>query len=172
MYIPGPSWVRNCLGEPPSLGWTVSKAGAIENDWQNPTNEKRKIYKILKPDNTNNTNYIQLQELWIVSSIVLMLTLMGHNMVSISFRISSEIQNMLVCALLLHRSSEAKRRNKRVFNYCQTSVSFFNQRRILSVYQSLLALHLSGTPSLKTGTRPPSCQLLDNCLNMCFVWPG
>ena len=28
---------------------------------------------------------------------------------------------------------------------------------IFSGYQSLLALYLSGTPSLETGTRPPSC---------------
>ena len=31
---------------------------------------------------------------------------------------------------------------------------------------SLLALHLSGTPSLKTGTSPTSCLLLDNHLYM------
>ena len=30
--------------------------------------------------------------------------------------------NLLVCALLLRRYSQAKRRNKRLFNYCQTSV--------------------------------------------------
>ena len=35
---------------------------------------------------------------------------------------------------------------------------------IFSGYQTLLALHLSGTPSLKTGTRPPSCLHLDNHL--------
>ena len=29
---------------------------------------------------------------------------------------------------------------------------------------SLLALRLSGTPSLETGIRPPSCFHLDNCL--------
>ena len=33
-------------------------------------------------------------------------------------------------------------------------------------YQSLLALYLSGTPSLKTGTSPPSCLYLDNPLYM------
>ena len=43
---------------------------------------------------------------------------------------------------------------KRVFNYCQTSILFFTNGGILSGYSSLLALHLSGTPSLKTGTSP------------------
>ena len=76
-------------------------------------------------------------------------------------------KQLLVWALLLHRSSQAKRRNKRVFNYCQTSVLYFTNGGILSGYQSLLASHLSGTPSLKTGTRPPNCLLLDNCL---YIW--
>ena len=35
---------------------------------------------------------------------------------------------------------------------------------IFSGYQSLLALNFSGTPSLKIGTRPPSCLHLDNRL--------
>ena len=35
---------------------------------------------------------------------------------------------------------------------------------ILSGYLSLLALHLSGTPSLRTGSRPPSCFHLNNRL--------
>ena len=34
------------------------------------------------------------------------------------------------------------------------------------IYLSLSALHLSGTPSLQTGTRPPSCFHLDNSLYM------
>ena len=53
---------------------------------------------------------------------------------------------------------------KRVFNYCQTSVLFFTYRGILSEYFSLQALHLSGTPSLKTGTRPPRYLHLHNRL--------
>ena len=44
------------------------------------------------------------------------------------------------------------------------SVLFFIYRGIPSGYSSLLALHLSGTPSQKTGTRTPSCLLLDNRL--------
>ena len=52
------------------------------------------------------------------------------------------------------------------FTYCQTSVLSFTNGGILSGYRSLLALHLSETPSLKTGTSPPSCQLLDNQLYM------
>ena len=55
-----------------------------------------------------------------------------------------------------------KRRNKRVFNYCQTSVLFFISGGILSGYLSLLALHLCGTPSLRTGSRPPSCFHFNN----------
>ena len=51
-----------------------------------------------------------------------------------------------------------------LLNYCQTSVLFFTNGGILSGYLSLLALHLIGTPSLKIGTSPPSCQLLDNHL--------
>ena len=38
---------------------------------------------------------------------------------------------------------------------------------ILSEYLSLLALHLSGTPSLRTGSRPPSCFHLNNHLYIC-----
>ena len=37
---------------------------------------------------------------------------------------------------------------------------------ILSVYLSLLALHLSGTPSLKTGTCPPSCHAIMASLDL------
>ena len=40
----------------------------------------------------------------------------------------------------------------------------FTNRGILSAYLSLLALHLSGNPSMKTVTSPPSCQFLDNRL--------
>ena len=40
---------------------------------------------------------------------------------------------------------------------------------ILSGYLSLLALQISGTPSLMTGTSPPSCLLLDNHLFIFFV---
>ena len=54
--------------------------------------------------------------------------------------------------------------NKRIFNYCQTSVLFFTNGGIHRGYLSLLALHLSGTPRLKTGTSNLSCLLLDNCL--------
>ena len=39
---------------------------------------------------------------------------------------------------------------------------------IFSGYQSLLVLYLSGTPSLRTGTSPPSCLYLDNHLYMTF----
>ena len=35
---------------------------------------------------------------------------------------------------------------------------------IFSGLQSLLALYIGGTPSQMTGTRPPSCLQLDNCL--------
>ena len=42
----------------------------------------------------------------------------------------------------------------------------FTSGGILSEYLSLPALHLSGTPSLKTNTSPPSCQLLHNWLFM------
>ena len=38
--------------------------------------------------------------------------------------------------------------------YCQTSVLFFSNGGILSGYLILLTLHLSGIPSLKTGTSP------------------
>ena len=44
---------------------------------------------------------------------------------------------------------------KSVFYYCQTSVLFLYNWGIFSGDQSLLALYLSGTPSLKTGTSPP-----------------
>ena len=50
------------------------------------------------------------------------------------------------------------------FNYNQTFVLSLTKGGILSGYQSFLALHLSGTPSLKTGTSPPNFQLLDNSL--------
>ena len=54
---------------------------------------------------------------------------------------------------------------------------------IFSGYQSLLALYLSGTPNLMTGTSPPSCLHLDNSLFMspdshmkknwsCAAWRG
>ena len=39
---------------------------------------------------------------------------------------------------------------------------------IFSEYPNLPAFHLSGTPSLKTGTRPPSCLHLDNHLYIQF----
>ena len=52
----------------------------------------------------------------------------------------------------------------RVFNYCQASALFFTNGGIPSGYSSLLALHLGGTPSLKTGTSPSSCLLVNNCL--------
>ena len=54
--------------------------------------------------------------------------------------------------------------NKRLINYYQTSVLFFIYGGILSRYSSLLALHLSGTPSLKTGTRSPRYLHLHNRL--------
>ena len=55
-------------------------------------------------------------------------------------------------------------RNKRVFYYCQTSGLFLYNTGIFSWYHSLQALYLSGTPSLTTGTRPPSCLHLNNRL--------
>ena len=71
----------------------------------------------------------------------------------------------MLCQIILWRFF-FRLRNKRVFNYFQTSVLFFISRGILSGYSSLLALHLSRTPSLKTGTGPPSCLLLNNRLYM------
>ena len=56
--------------------------------------------------------------------------------------------------------------NKRVCNYYLTSVLFFIAGGIPSGNLSLPALHLSGTSSLQTGTRPPSCFYLDNRLLM------
>ena len=53
-----------------------------------------------------------------------------------------------------------------MFYYCQTSVLFLISGGILSGYLSLPALHLSGTSSQRTGTRPPSCLYLDNRLFM------
>ena len=44
----------------------------------------------------------------------------------------------------------------------------FTNGGILSGYLSLLALHLSGFPNLRTGNGPPSCQLLDNRLFTTF----
>ena len=41
--------------------------------------------------------------------------------------------------------------------YCQKTVLFLYNGGIFSGYRSLPALYLSGTPSLKTGTSPPSC---------------
>ena len=56
--------------------------------------------------------------------------------------------------------------NKRVFYYCQASVLFLYNG---GGYQSLLALYLSGTPSQRTGTRPPRCLYLGNRL---YIMPG
>ena len=64
--------------------------------------------------------------------------------------------------LCLYISSQTKSRNKRVFYYCQTSVLFLYNGGIFNGYPSLLAFHLSGTPSLMTGTRPASCLHLNN----------
>ena len=55
------------------------------------------------------------------------------------------------------RSSQAKRRNKSVFNYCQTSVLSLSTLGSLVDHRAWEALHLSGTPSLTTGTSPLSC---------------
>ena len=69
--------------------------------------------------------------------------------------------------------SQRKRRNKRVFNYCQTKECFTTVKQVFFSYTTegyyseqpdLLALYLSGTPSLMTGTRPSSCLHLDNGL--------
>ena len=43
------------------------------------------------------------------------------------------------------------------------------RRENVSLYLSLLALHLSGIISLKTGTSPPSCLLLDNRLYIQYI---
>ena len=64
------------------------------------------------------------------------------------------------------QKQQTKRGNKRVFNHSQTNVLFFTNGGILGGYSSKLDLHLSGTPSQKTGTSPPSCLLLDNRLYM------
>ena len=53
-----------------------------------------------------------------------------------------------------------------MFYYCQTSVLLLYNGGIFSGYQSLLALYLSGNPSLRTGTRPPSCLYIDKRLSM------
>ena len=77
------------------------------------------------------------------------------------------IQNGPIClAQILECKSwmQVLREEIRVFNYCQTCVLYFASRGILSGYLSLLALHLSGTSSLRAGTRPPSCFNLDNRL--------
>ena len=52
---------------------------------------------------------------------------------------------------------------------CLHIFNIFTNGGILSGYQNLLALHLSGTPSLKTGTSPPSCELLDNSLSITLL---
>ena len=59
--------------------------------------------------------------------------------------------------------------NYRVVYYRQTSVLFLYNGGIFRGYQSLLALYLSGTPSLKTSTRPPSCLHLNNRLYICLT---
>ena len=56
------------------------------------------------------------------------------------------------------------RGNIRVFYYCHTSIHFLYNGGYYSGYQSLQALYLSGTPSQKAGSRPPSCLYLDNRL--------
>ena len=40
----------------------------------------------------------------------------------------------------------------------------------MTKYLSLLALHLSGIPSLRTVSRPPSCFHIDNRLYISMVW--
>ena len=86
-----------------------------------------------------------------------------YSPVSHFFPVSIQYLQYIHC--LLHQTLEILRYpGLRVFNYCQTSVLSFTNRGILSGYQSLLALNLSGTPSLKIFTSPPSCQLLDNRL--------
>ena len=74
--------------------------------------------------------------------------------IKISFFI--DLTQSFVSASSLCRSSQTKRWNKREFYCCQTSVIFLYNWGIFSGYQSLLTLYLSGTPSLRTGTRPPT----------------
>ena len=112
-----------------------------------------------------------LFQLFLQADLPEILNQTSKSMIESSIKVNEKykiIQKLLVCALLLQSRSQAKRRNKSVFNYCQTSVLSFTNGGILSGYQKLLALHLSGTPSLKTGDSPPSCQLLDNQLSMTF----
>ena len=60
-----------------------------------------------------------------------------------------------------------------MFYYCQTSVLYLYNGMIFSRYLSLLALYLSWTPSLKTGTSPPSCLHLHNRLYiLCYYFGG
>ena len=66
-----------------------------------------------------------------------------------------------------------------VKHYIVTSLQIIgiDEKRFLFLYNggifsgqpNLLALYLSGTPSLKTATRPPSCIHLDNRL---YMMPG
>ena len=63
-------------------------------------------------------------------------------------------RSYIVCALLLRRPSQAKRRNKRVLTTVKQVFFLFTNGGILSGYQSLQALHLSGSYSHQTGIDP------------------
>ena len=58
--------------------------------------------------------------------------------------------------------SQTKRRNKRVFNYCQTSVLFFYKGATLVIYRA------HGPYTLVGWYSTPSCIYLDNRLYICM----
>ena len=83
---------------------------------------------------------------------------------NIIFSNNLERKSVCKCFATAQNCSQAKRRNERVLNFVQQVFFLFINGKILNYYQSLSALYLSWTSSQRTGTRPPSCLLLENCL--------
>ena len=53
---------------------------------------------------------------------------------------------------------------------CYPSTFIKRKETLVQIIRAYTAFYLGGTPSLKTGTRPPSCLLLDNLLYMPPIW--
>ena len=75
------------------------------------------------------------------------------------------VHTMFIDILFVLHSLKQKR-YKRVLNFVQQVFFLLSTEGSLVITRAYPALYLGGTPSQETGTSPPCCLLLENCLYM------